>query len=127
MNNAKDILNRAVADIGDRAAERDTEAEKSMPRTVKAFNAMFNKDLTVVQGWQFMELLKMARSVGGNVREDDYRDGAAYAALAGEEALSEQLYSVDVLVEGAKALSEDGCLSNTDIAVKCHGKSCPSK
>lgn len=88
-NSATAILQRASNDIGDRATVRDTEAERSMKRTVEAFNVMFNKDLTETQGWQFMELLKMSRSVGGNVREDDYRDGSAYAALAGECALKE--------------------------------------
>ena len=87
-NSAPAILQRSIEDIGGRASERDTEAERSMARTVKAFNVMFNKDLTETEGWQFMELLKMSRSVGGNVREDDYRDGAAYAALAGESALA---------------------------------------
>lgn len=80
------LLVEAAETIGDRASERDTEQERSMKRTVKAFNAMFNKNLTETEGWQFMELLKMARSVGGKYREDDFLDGAAYAALAGESA-----------------------------------------
>lgn len=86
LHNAVEILEQAVHDIGDRAAERDIESERSMARTVKAFNVMFNQELTETQGWQFMELLKMSRSVGGNYRLDDYVDGAAYAALAGESA-----------------------------------------
>lgn len=81
---AVEILTEGAHCIGDRASERDTESERSMARTVKAFNAMFNKDLTETEGWQFMELLKMSRSVGGKFREDDFVDGAAYAALAGE-------------------------------------------
>lgn len=81
---AVELLVEGASCIGDRASERDTESERSMARTVKAFNAMFNKDLTETEGWQFMELLKMSRSVGGKFREDDFIDGAAYAALAGE-------------------------------------------
>lgn len=82
---AKDILSNAAAEMQDRAASRDTpEGERSMGRCVKAFNAMFGTELTETQGWQFMELLKMARSAGGAFRLDDFTDGVAYAALAGE-------------------------------------------
>ena len=79
------IIRNAAAEMLDRAAFRDTpEGERSMGRCVKAFNAMFGTELTETQGWQFMELLKMARSVGGGFRLDDFTDGVAYAALAGE-------------------------------------------
>lgn len=82
---ADEILNNAAAEMQDRAASRDTpEGERSMGRCVKAFNAMFGTELTETQGWQFMELLKMARSAGGAFRLDDFTDGVAYAALAGE-------------------------------------------
>ena len=82
---ADTILSNAAAEMQDRAASRDTpEGERSMGRCVKAFNAMFGTELTETQGWQFMELLKMARSVGGGFRLDDFTDGVAYAALAGE-------------------------------------------
>ena len=82
---AVSILRAGAQHIEDRAASRDLpEGERSMARAVKAFNAMFGKDLTEVQGWQFMELLKMARSVGGEFRLDDFTDGVAYAALTGE-------------------------------------------
>ena len=82
---ADTILQNAAAEMLDRAASRDTpEGERSMGRCVKAFNAMFGTELTETQGWQFMELLKMARSAGGEFRLDDFTDGVAYAALAGE-------------------------------------------
>ena len=82
---ADTILQNAAAEMQDRAASRDTpEGERSMGRCVKAFNAMFGTELTETQGWQFMELLKMARSAGGEFRLDDFTDGVAYAALAGE-------------------------------------------
>lgn len=86
---AQQYLNQAVKDMQDRAGERDQpEGERSMVRTVNAFNAMHGTSLTEVQGWQFMELLKMARSIGGDFRADDFIDGSAYAALAGEAAAS---------------------------------------
>ena len=84
---AVDILRKGAQHIEDRAASRDQpEGERSMARAVKAFNAMFGKDLTEVQGWQFMEILKMSRSAAGTHNPDDYEDAAAYAALAGEAA-----------------------------------------
>jgi len=55
-----------------------------MSRTVAAFNGLTGHTLSEVQGWQFMVLLKLARANGGAFHLDDYIDGAAYAALAGE-------------------------------------------
>lgn len=78
------MLEEAAECIGDRASERDTEAERSMAATIRAFNGMYGTELTEEQGWQFMVLLKMARAKGGDYRRDDYVDGAAYFALAGE-------------------------------------------
>lgn len=78
------MLEEAAYCIGDRASERDTEAERSMAATIRAFNGMYGTELTEEQGWQFMVLLKMARAKGGEYRRDDYVDGAAYFALAGE-------------------------------------------
>lgn len=102
MINADWFLNQAVKEMADRAASRDTGAERSMDRAVNAFNAMFGKDLTTVQGWQFMELLKMARSVGGDFRADDFTDGAAYAALAGEQASQKDEPKHDDKADAAK-------------------------
>lgn len=74
----------------DRAAQRDNEdGERSMKACVDAFNAMFGHNLTETQGWQFMVLLKMARS-RNKFNSDDYEDGAAYTGLAGEAHSNEQ-------------------------------------
>lgn len=79
------ILNRAAADIQQRAALRDQpHGERSMARAVAAFNAMFGYALTVAEGWQFMELLKMSRGAAGSYHADDHLDRVAYAALAAE-------------------------------------------
>lgn len=89
--NAADILRKGAQHIEDRAASRDMpEGERSMARCVRAFNAMFGKDLTEVQGWQFMQLLKMSRSAVGTHNPDDFEDGSAYCALAGEAAARSQ-------------------------------------
>ena len=85
--NAPEILSVANRCIHDRGTERDQEnGERSMERTVKCFNALMGTDLTTKQGWFFMALLKAARATAGNHRLDDYVDGAAYFALAGEQA-----------------------------------------
>lgn len=81
---AADLLDKASGHLKERAAQRDLEGERSMKACVEAFNAMFSKDLTVTEGWRFMELLKMSRS-RHKFNADDFEDGAAYAALAGEE------------------------------------------
>jgi len=97
MTDRKDSATQLLVDASDaidqRAAQRDTpEGERSMRRTVDAFNAMYGTRLTEAQGWQFMALLKMARAAGGRQHRDDYIDMAAYAALAGECALGGQLH-----------------------------------
>lgn len=81
---AHSFLEKGVHHMKDRAAQRDSaDGERSMAACVNAFNAMFGKDLTETQGWQFMVLLKMARS-RNKFNPDDYEDGAAYTGLAGE-------------------------------------------
>lgn len=86
---AVQILNEAVAIMAERGKSYDKsggEAERSMPKIVAMFNALTGHKLTPEQGWKFMCCLKLARSEQGEYREDNYLDGAAYMALAGEEA-----------------------------------------
>lgn len=82
---AVDTLRKAAGLIEQRGKQRDSETgERSMARTVAAFNAVYGTSLTETQGWHFMELLKMARSSQGDYVADDYDDKVAYAALAAE-------------------------------------------
>ena len=82
---AASILRNAAGHIEQRAALRDTpEGERSMLRTVEAFNALTGKQLSERDGWLFMALLKAARATAGGHNPDDYEDMAAYAALMGE-------------------------------------------
>lgn len=88
---APDFLLEAADTIGQRAAERDREQERSMSRAVRMFNvwrdgvaAKTSGALTERDGWMFMTFVKLSRMQGGNYRRDDYVDGAAYTALAGE-------------------------------------------
>ena len=85
---APDILDQAKAEQANRAQFYDAPAgERSMGKAIAAFNVMHGTRLTEVQGWQFMELLKMVRSSQGTPRLDNYVDGASYCALAGEAAM----------------------------------------
>lgn len=84
--NAVEILNEAAETIGARAAERDTPQERSMRRAADAFNKLTGHCLSERDGWLFMAVLKMARATAGKHKLDDYLDGAAYFALAGESA-----------------------------------------
>lgn len=83
------ILQDATQAILDRASTRDLPAERSMARTVTAFNALTGNRLSETQGWLFMAVLKAARATAGAHHGDDYVDGASYFGLAGEAAASE--------------------------------------
>lgn len=76
----------AAAHMRQRAAVYDQPSgERSMARTVDAFNAITRLELTESQGWLFMELLKAVRdftTVGGHA--DSQEDRIAYAALGAE-------------------------------------------
>lgn len=89
-NYAAIILNDARDAIDKRAEERDQPGgERSMSTTVASFNALTGHALTEREGWLFMVLLKLSRAQHGKLQHDDYIDGAAYVALAGESALLE--------------------------------------
>lgn len=88
--NPGDLLRMAADTIDQRGQERDNGegGERSMAATVAAFNAIEGTDLTERQGWAFMQALKMVRAAStarnGRYNQDDYVDGAAYAALGAE-------------------------------------------
>lgn len=88
---AHQFLESGVKHMKDRASQRDAEdGERSMRRCVEAFNALEGTNLTGTQGWRFMIMLKMARSVSGDFTADDYEDTAAYSGLAGECASTQE-------------------------------------
>lgn len=85
---ASAILQSSLGHIDNRASAYDAPTgERSMAKTVAMFNVYTDHSITEVEGWQFMELLKMVRSSQGVPKADNYEDGAAYAALAGEARL----------------------------------------
>ena len=85
-------LSQAAQCIADRAAQRDLpEGERSMARAVATFNTLTGHELSERDGWVFMNILKLSRAqnsvdTGAQTNLDDYIDGAAYMALAGEAA-----------------------------------------
>ena len=86
-DNASDILVMAEQAISDRAQQRDhADGERSIPRAVSMFNVLTGHHITEREGWILMALLKLSRAQGGAHQIDDYVDGAAYIALAGESA-----------------------------------------
>ena len=83
------LLDRASSLLRQRGQQYDQpEGERSMGRTVAAFNAVTGHTLTEAQGWLLMALLKMVRD---NQRpaphQDSCEDLVAYAALYGESRL----------------------------------------
>ena len=88
---AASILTAALGHMEDRAKTYDAPGgERSMGKTVAAFNTITGLVLTEEQGWLFMEILKQVRSQQGNYRADSYEDLVAYAALRGECAARER-------------------------------------
>lgn len=84
-----DVLRAAAKHMEDRATTYDApNGERSMEKAVNMFNILLGGDrcLTTEQGWLFMAILKMVRCQQGAFRADNYEDGAAYFALAAEEA-----------------------------------------
>ena len=91
LTTAHSICQAAMGHMNDRATTYDQKGgERSMGKTVTAFNALTGHQLTEEQGWLLMELLKCARSQQGNYRADNYEDATAYAALRGEAAAHER-------------------------------------
>lgn len=88
---ASSMLTAALGHMEDRAKTYDAPGgERSMGKTVSAFNTITSHNLTEEQGWLFMEILKQVRSQQGNYRADNYEDMVAYAALRGECAARER-------------------------------------
>ena len=88
---AASMLTAALGHMEDRAKTYDAPGgERSMGKTVAAFNVITGLVLTEEQGWLFMEILKQVRSQQGDYRADNYADMVAYAALRGECAARER-------------------------------------
>ena len=88
---ADEILKQALEILTQRGIDYNKKAgERSMEEVVAAFNILTHSNLTTEQGWLFMTILKVSRSQQGNVKLDNYIDGANYFALAGEQAIKDE-------------------------------------
>ena len=87
MKTAPEYLDNAAAEMKDRAKTYDNPTgERSMAKTVAAFNIIYGTDMSEEEGWQFMSILKKVRSTQGEYREDNHVDDVAYSSLAAEAA-----------------------------------------
>ena len=88
---APDILKKSAQHMLDRATTYDKpEGERSMAKTVQAFNAITGRDITTAEGWLMLAVLKQVRAFQnpGKPHVDSLEDGPAYLALMAEEMLS---------------------------------------
>lgn len=83
---ALSLLDQAAGHMRDRAATYDQAGgERSMGRTVDAFNAITGRDLTEAEGWLLLQLLKDVRLfTRPGYHADSAEDCIAYAALKAE-------------------------------------------
>lgn len=83
---APELLGRAAALMHERGQTYDApEGERSMGKTVAAFNAITGRDLTEGEGWLFMATLKAVRGFTRSAyHADSFEDLIAYAALMAE-------------------------------------------
>ena len=87
---APELLAEAAAIMSQRGKDYDKpEGERSMARTVMAFNAVTGHKLSEADGWLLMAILKQVRlfTNRGKTHEDSVNDLIAYSALLGESAM----------------------------------------
>ena len=86
---APTLLDAAAGHMRDRAATYDKpEGERSMGRTVIAFNSITGRDLTESEGWLLLQVLKDVRDrQRSEPHRDSLEDGIAYSALKAEARL----------------------------------------
>lgn len=91
-NTAPEFLHRAATIMEERGRQYDKPGgERSMGKTVAAFNAITGQDMTEEQGWAFMLVLKQVRFFSNTTapHRDSLEDAIAYSALLAESALKE--------------------------------------
>lgn len=85
-NTAPEFLHRAATIMEERGKQYDKPGgERSMGKTVAAFNAITGRDLTEAEGWLLLETLKNVRLwQKPGFHQDSADDGVAYSALKAE-------------------------------------------
>jgi len=86
MKTSTEFLDNAKKIQQDRAKQYDSpQGERSMAKTIAAFNTITSCTLTEAEGWLFMQLLKDVRQwKTKNYHEDSALDSVSYAALKAE-------------------------------------------
>lgn len=91
---ATDFLDTASALLSERGKQYDQpKGERSMGKTVAAFQNITGKRITEAEGWLFMEILKNVRQWQNpeKYHADSAHDGVAYSALKAEALFSQTL------------------------------------
>lgn len=92
VGDAPTLLDAAAGHMRDRAATYDQPTgERSMGRTVQAFNAILGRQALIEsEGWLLLQVLKDVRDRQRTVpHRDSLEDAIAYAALKAEARLAE--------------------------------------
>lgn len=86
MTKSTDFLDNAKKIQEDRAKQYDSaQGERSMAKTVAAFNTITSHTLTEAEGWLFMQILKDVRQWQTETyHEDSAVDSVSYASLKAE-------------------------------------------
>jgi len=82
-----EFLQAAIDTQAERGKQYDSpEGERSMGRTVQAFNSITGRDLTEAEGWLLLQVLKDVRQWQNpdKYHHDSALDGVAYASLKAE-------------------------------------------
>lgn len=91
---AVQLLDKAAGHMMDRAAQYDSpEGERSMTKTVAAFNIITGHTLSEAEGFLLMQILKDVRQwqTPDKPHRDSIEDGVAYSSLKGEALLRQEL------------------------------------
>ena len=83
---ADEILTTAAGHLKDRAVTYDQpQGERSMGKTVSAFNIITGHELTEAEGWLLLQILKDVRQwTAPEYHQDSAEDCVSYAALKAE-------------------------------------------
>ena len=89
VQSAEALLTAAANHMAERAVTYDQPGgERSIARTVEAFNAITGKTISESDGWLFMQILKDVRDRSRkDAHRDSLEDSIAYAALKAEARL----------------------------------------
>lgn len=85
-NTAPEFLHRAASIMEERGKQYDKPSgERSMGKTVAAFNAITGRDLSEAEGWLLLQVLKDVRQwQNPGYHADSAEDCIAYSALKAE-------------------------------------------